>query len=75
MSTQRAAGKAGVTSPAIPRAGNGPEWDALRAATTVAELAELDYKAAQKGYADATRAPTGLRAAIAARVAELKAGG
>ena len=75
MSAPKAGGKATLTTPAIPRAGNGPEWDALRQATTLEALAELDFKAAQKGYGDATRAPKGLRAAIQRKLAELQGGG
>jgi hypothetical protein len=63
----KAAGKASVSTPLIPRAGNGPEWDALRAATTAEQLAELDYKAAQKGYAPSGR----LRAAIGEKIQTL----
>ena len=63
-----------VTTPAVKRPGNGPEWDALRKATTADELAELDYKASEMGYGDAKRAPNGLRAAIAAKLKGVKHG-
>lgn len=67
MTHRKAHGRASVTTPAIPRPGNGPEWEALRAATTREQLAELDYKASCKGYG----ADGKLRSAIRAKLAEL----
>jgi hypothetical protein len=57
-----------VTTPKVKRPGNGPEWDALRNATTRDELAELDYKAAQIGYGESGL----LRQAIADKLANLE---
>ena len=69
--TRKAAGTAKVETPAIPRPGNGPDWDELRAATSVGDLAHLDWRAAKKGYTEDGQ----LRTAIREKIAELQAGG
>lgn len=54
-----------VTTPIVPRQPNGPEWEALNAATTLEDLAAVEERARSLGYGEDGNLMTRIRQRVA----------